>query len=50
MGQVSQVEASLPPELQRLNLRNLSEVVARIGTYLEACHTALSEERAAADC
>lgn len=42
-------EASLPRELQRINLRNLSEVVGRIGTYLEACHTVLSEERAAAD-
>ncbi len=40
---------SLPEDMQHINLRNLSEVVARIGTFLEACATALSAEREAAE-
>jgi hypothetical protein len=42
-------DSSLPKEMLRINLRNLGEVVARIGTYLEACNDALHEERHAAD-
>lgn len=40
---------SLPENMRHINLRNLSEVVARIGTFLEACATALSAEREAAE-
>lgn len=40
---------SLPEDMLRINLRNLAEVVARVGSFLEACGTALSEERASAD-
>jgi len=40
---------SLPEGMQHINLRNLSEVVARIGTFLESCATALDVEREAAE-
>jgi hypothetical protein len=40
---------SLPSEMQHINLRNLAQVVARIGTFLEACATGLSAEREAAE-
>ena len=39
---------SLPDEFPEVNLRNLGEVVERIGTFLESCATALMEERDAA--
>lgn len=42
-------DPSLPRDMLRINLRNLAEVVARVGTYLEACNDALHEERHAAD-
>lgn len=42
-------ERSLPRELQQINLRNLAEVVERIGVFLEATATALIEEHNAAD-
>lgn len=42
-------QPSLPNEMERINLRNLSEVVARLGTFLEACSTGLSAEREAAE-
>lgn len=42
-------EPSLPKDMLRINLRNLAEVVARVGTFLEACETGLSAEREAAD-
>lgn len=42
-------QPSLPNEMEHINLRNLSEVVARIGTFLEACATGLSAEREAAE-
>jgi hypothetical protein len=38
-------DPSLPNEMRHINLRNLKEVVERIGTFLEACSTALSVER-----
>lgn len=44
-----QGEPSLPDEMQHINLRNLKEVVQRIGTFLEACSTGLSAEREAAE-
>jgi hypothetical protein len=44
-----QGEPSLPDEMQHINLRNLREVVQRIGTFLEACSTGLSAEREAAE-
>jgi hypothetical protein len=40
---------SLPEDMRHINLRNLAEVVARIGTFLEACMTALSAEREAGE-
>jgi hypothetical protein len=40
---------SLREDMRQINLRNLSEVVARIGTFLESCATALSAEREAAE-
>lgn len=40
-----QGDPSLPQEMQRIDLRNLAEVVARIGTFLESCEIALSIER-----
>lgn len=40
---------SLPGDMRHINLRNLAEVVARIGTFLEACGTALSAEREAGE-
>lgn len=42
-------EKSLPRELQQINPRNFAEVVERIGVFLDACATALIEERQAAD-
>lgn len=42
-------ENSLPRELQQIDPRNFAEVVERIGVFLEACATALIEEREAAD-
>lgn len=42
-------EPSLPDEMRHINLRNLAEVVARLGTFLEACGTGLSAEREAAE-
>lgn len=42
-------ESSLPPEFQQINLRNVGEVVERIGVFLESCATALIEELHAAD-
>ncbi len=42
-------EPSLPDKMRNINLRNLAEVVARIGTFLEACGTGLSAEREAAE-
>jgi len=42
-------ESSLPPEFQQINLRNVGEVVERIGVFLESCATALTEELHAAD-
>lgn len=41
--------SSLPGEMEYIDLQNLSEVVGRIGTFLEACATALSAEREAAE-
>jgi hypothetical protein len=40
---------SLPDEMQHINLRNLNEVVQRLGTFLEACATGLRTEREAAE-
>jgi hypothetical protein len=40
---------SLPREIQRINLRNLKEVVERIGTFLEACAGAMRYEQEAAE-
>jgi hypothetical protein len=40
---------SLPAEMQHIDLRNLAEVVARNGTFLESCATALSVEREVAE-
>jgi hypothetical protein len=42
-------DPSLPEEMQHINLRNLKEVVERIGTFLEASSTGLSVEREAAE-
>jgi len=42
-------ESSLPAKMQHINLRNLAEVVERIGTFLESCYSALSIEREAAE-
>jgi hypothetical protein len=42
-------ESCLPPEFQQINLRNVGEVVERIGVFLESCATALIEELHAAD-
>ena len=42
-------DPSLPKEMLRINLRNLSEVVTRVGTFLEACATGLAVEREAAE-
>jgi hypothetical protein len=40
-------EPSLPPRILRINLRNLAEVVERVGTYLEATLDALDADRQA---
>jgi hypothetical protein len=42
-------KVSLPEGLSRINLRNLSEVIERIGVFLESCETALMEDRQTAD-
>lgn len=42
-------DPSLPGEMEYIDLQNLSEVVGRIGTFLEACATALSAEREASE-
>jgi hypothetical protein len=42
-------EQSLPRDMQRINLRNLADVVARIGTFLEATNDMLDAEEQAAD-
>jgi hypothetical protein len=42
-------KVSLPNELSQINLRNLAEVIERIGTFLESCATVLIEEHNAAD-
>jgi hypothetical protein len=42
-------DQSLPGELQRINLRNLKEVVERIGTFLESCGGAMRYEQEAAE-
>jgi len=41
-------DLSLPKNMLRINLRNLSDVVTRVGAFLEACASALSAERDAA--
>jgi hypothetical protein len=45
----SKGDPSLPKEMLRINLRNLSEVVTRVGTFLEACATGLAAEREAGE-
>jgi hypothetical protein len=42
-------ESSLPPEFKQINLRDVGEVIERIGVFLESCATALTEELHAAD-
>lgn len=42
-------DQSLPREMQHINLRNLKEVVERIGTFLESCGEAMKYEREVAD-
>lgn len=42
-------EMSLPVEFKQINLRNLGEVVERIGVFLDSSATVLIEEHGAAD-
>jgi hypothetical protein len=42
-------DQSLPSGMQRINLRNLKEVVGRIGTFLESCAGAMRYEQEAAE-